>query len=260
MWKLIIALSALFISAQELQAQVNAEAFRGSGSQGFSGNLGADLSLMRGNNNLTSGAVSARLDFREVDYEYFVTGNVFKGQSKGDDFADNGFIHARYTSYFIFGGTNLRLTGNIGDAGMEIFVQAQYDRFKDLNLRQLTGTGFRYQHIEDGFASALGIGAMYEIERLKDSAQNQGALIRSTNYVSLSYSTRKEKFTLVGYYQPLFSNAKDYRLTADFSAETSIGFKWLKMNPYVVFMYDSKPPIDVERADLRAGLKFKITF
>ena len=248
----------LSLCALPAYAQVNAEVFRGdlAGSNGWSTTFGTDLRLAYGNVDLKSYAVDARADYSTDDSRAFILGDVFKGESNGKVFDDRGFVHARALQN-IYQAFKAQIDG-------EIFAQGQYDTRKDLNLRQLYGTGLRYEYYIFRVAFAVGAGAMYELERLKDPSQNVGAVWRSTNYLSVIYLRDffkdYTKAVLTAYYQPLYSDPSDYRLKVDLSMLANFSLSWIKVGPTLTYAYDSRPPIGVRRQDVVLGFKLNLSF
>ena len=138
-----------------------------------------------------------------------------------------------------------------GFAGTDLFVQSQYDDFKDLRIRQLEGGYLRLvSPLLDGEV-ALGIGAMSEYESLQEG-ESDGFTTRLTNYISLTEKWYKErlKMSLTAYYQPKLEDKSDYRVTAVGQLEAKI-VGGLSILPSFKYSYDSKPPREVVVDDLQ---------
>jgi len=253
-----IIMLMLMLCSSSVWAQVNAEFFRGEMPHArWAGSLGTDLRFSSGNVNLRSYALEGRLDYGDSeDFHFFVLGDAFQGKTNGEVFDERGFLHARMMQ-------NMMLFYKASVWG-EMFAQSQYDRRKDLSLRQLTGTGLRWQYEVFRVAFAVGAGAMLEYERLKSLGGGTGTVVRSTNYLSVGYVrdffAEDTKAVLVAYYQPLYKDPSDFRVKVDLTAFTNFAVRWIQIGPSVTYAYDSRPPEGVQRQDVIVGFKLKFTF
>ena len=173
---------------------------------------------------------------------FFLQMSAEKGESDGEDFKNEAFAHLRWTAMWW------------GWAGTELFVQSQYDDFKDLHIRQLEGGYLRLvSPLFDGEV-ALGVGMMSEYEQLQEG-DGDGFTTRSTNYISLTekWFDGKFKMAFTTYYQPKIEDTSDYRITAVGQVDVNIigGFSIL---PSFKYSYDSKPPKDVVVEDIQLKL------
>jgi len=241
----------------DLGAQVNAEAFRIDAGEGLSGELQLSLGVFTGNVKQRSFDGSFRVDFiaprktkiSAPSHHVFFVGSYSNGVANGESYKDNLFGHLRWVHLLD------------GESGLEYFAQSQYDSFRDLRQRSLLGLGFRSELSLLTTAIGLGIGAMAEYEDLISGGENQ-FVFRSTNYLSLitsKWSVRKNMtlmYQLVGYYQPLWTDISDFRVSAESQATLNFtkrfGVAWS-----LKYLYDSRPPKQVERQDINSLLTLK---
>lgn len=228
--------------AFDAHAQVNIEDTRGDAKQGFTGRIDLGFERLSGNNDTLSYFLKSRTDYVRSYNHFFLVLEGTRGESRDELFKDQAFAHLRWTS--MWGGW----------IGTDLFVQSQYDSFKDLVLRQLEGGYIRFvSPLFDGQV-ALGLGAMSDYEELKNG-DGEGFTARYTSYVSLSEALmdKKVKISLTGYYQPKVGQLSDYRITAIGQLEVSMIGK-LSLVPTFSYAYDSRPPTDVQVDDSETKL------
>lgn len=153
-------------------------------------------------------------------------------QAEKQDLAQNNFEHLRY---------NFAL-GKRKRVIFEIFEQLQQNRVQDIDLRLLTGSGLRFSLSDktDTLVTNLGISGMFEYER-STNGENIEENIRANTYLSLQYAMTDDlEIGLIGYYQPLFVNFRDYRLSSELALKFDI-IKTLAFKVRVNFVYDSRP-------------------
>lgn len=152
-------------------------------------------------------------------------------QAEKQNLVNNNFEHLRYNYGF---GETRRII-------LEIFEQLQQNRVQDIELRLLTGTGLRYKLLnKDSVETNLGISGMYEYE-VADEADLIESHIRGNSYVSLQYWVSKNFIiNFIGYYQPLFRDFSDYRVSSELNLRFNI-IKRLSFKTKMNVIYDSKP-------------------
>lgn len=245
-------------------AQVNTEVLRRGGPKGHTGF--SSRSSIKGDystGNVDSSALGAKLrfDYQLGDHHFFSYSEGEYGSSDKGVFKESGFSHLRWSALWY------------DDMGTDLFVQGQYDRFRNLKLRALAGGGFRmvgsarkdYPQrpgalgTDTAYIWAVGVGAMAEYEELRDG-DGDGLVLRSTNYATLVVDLDEgHSFTATAYYQPKFQEISDYRVTLDFTLESTLfGIDYLLAGPVFTYRYDSRPPAGVERQD--TVLKYVLTF
>lgn len=233
-------------------AQVNAEAFRGGDNKGgFSSQFDLSFGYLTGNVNQTYWDSELRFDYLSEDtsklngtsHHVFLVGSWGRGEAQGKPYKDNLFSHLRWVHLW---DTN---------AGTEYFLQTQYDEFKDLRQRSLVGLGWRHEFWLISTLLAYGVGTMLEYEDIMSTSQTQ-LVVRSTNYVSASI---KKTLNFVGYYQPLWINPSDFRVSiesqVDIPATQTLSFVFV-----LKYLYDSVPPQGVQKQDVNSALKLRVSW
>lgn len=249
------SLAAALLSPCPAAAQVNTESLRpGAPQEGLLGDLSTDLALKGGNADFFRVAGTARLAYqRGIHTPLLYTRSEF-GNAGGEDFAENAFVHARWTAMWF------------PRVGSELFGQLQYDRFVRMNFRALLGGGPRFVVLQgDAVQLYLGTGYMLEREVLdipEDDPHPRLTLYhRSTSYLSLKVALSDSLLlTNVGYVQPRFDRPSDVRVLDDLELQVAVDDHF-KLVQSLVFAYDSDPPSVVRaRYDimLTAGLRLAL--
>ena len=241
----VLTLCCLHLSST-VHAQVNMEKERGDERAGLHLSLDGSLNLIRGNVSLTQLGLGGRAQWHRGVHTALLRGTVAYGERDELAFLDQSFWHGRWTTMWWSG------------AGGELFGQLQEDAFRSLNLRQLYGGGARFEFINTSHAQlALGVGYMFERESYRTGEGSTSALElnhRSTNYLSLSYQLPSNtSVTLVDalYMQPNLSNSDDYRALNELSLEIKLSDR-IKLVESLSALYDSAPPPNVKRVDLKS--------
>lgn len=198
-------------------------------SAGVQGEFNVFYNFTKNTQSISQFKASSALQFRWKKNIIMPIGNANLIFSKKTDLVFNGFGHLRYNRIL-----NKWLTG-------EAFSQAQFDRVLLIKLRWLTGAGPRFKLYKDEKAGLfLGTLAMYEYEEEKETG-----IIRRDWRASIYLSARWEltdNFTIahITYYQPLFAEPSDFRVSTSTSLEFGIT-KALTFKSAFNLMYDSNP-------------------
>ncbi|MBL7811386.1 MAG: DUF481 domain-containing protein [Bacteroidetes bacterium] len=172
----------------------------------------------------------AQIQYKTRKSLVLLLGNINYTQAQNTDYLNDGFLHLRY---------NLKFHPRIR---WELFIQQQYNRMLSLRQRQLAGTGFRFKLFEQKKSRMyLGLLGMYEHEILSTGEPEQHNA-RGSTYLSWTLSKGKQfSFTGTSYYQPLFRNFADYRLSGQANLMLFVTQKLYVKNT-LNFLYDSRPP------------------
>ncbi len=148
--------------------------------------------------------------------------------SKNEDFVFKGFGHLRYN----------RLINNW--LAWEAFSQGQFDRVLLIQLRWLKGTGPRFKLYKKKKSKAyVGVMGMYEYEQEQTGTVRRD--FRGSSYLSFQVQPNEVlKVSHISYYQPLFNDFKDYRVTTSTSLEFKVT-KVLTFKTAFSLNYDSNP-------------------
>ena len=231
----------LLLNINSVFSQVNIESLRNKFSKNKPawGEIKGGLEAQRGNVKIASFDINVLLHYKKNKYHTFLQTKSSQGTQSDKKFKNNSFVHLRFTwMYHQF-------------FGPEFFTQLQQDQFKNLKIRQLNGFGIRSELLKNKKTSiSIGSGGMLDYESL--SSNKESYLIRSTSYVSILKSfENKNAFLLTFYYQPLFNDVLDYRVNLESSLRTVLStYLHLFLETSINFIYDTKPPVDINTNDL----------
>jgi len=247
--------TVLVFSLGTAAGQVNTERLRrGNVTEGWHNSVSFDLGYVSGNSNFFKLNTGFRTDYKAGDYYTFGVVNYQRGREAAQVFLNKGFAHIRAMR---------ALTPVISG---EVFLQKEFNDFILLNDRNLAGGGARLRLLSESpqqkagipLQLFLGIGFMWENEVLNTSPLSETNLLRSTNYLSATWTGNEiMTFGLVGYYQIAVSDNRDYRLLLD----GSLGFQVtqaLTFRLVLNYRYDNEPPPGIKDYDLEMtnGLQF----
>lgn len=237
----------LIISNFTLISQVNTEAIRASKSEeGFRSRVDLLFGLNSGNSEFVSGEAKLRLDYLDSNYRTFVAGEIAYKEGNQEVISNKGFLHGR----FIY---PINRTFE-----PEVFFQKEYNDFVLLSDRNLGGAGMRFTLSNTDFVADtsaefdlyLGIGAMYEMEEIKSDPVVTTEILRSTNYLTITWKPT-ENFLLnsVTYFQVDVNRFNDHRILND----TKLQFRITEAVSFVFNMsyrFDKEPPPGIREYDL----------
>lgn len=219
---------------------------------GWYSNVNLDVSYRTGNTDLLTLRTRFRSDYLTTNYHGFVFGSLQQGRKDGAFFTNKGMAHAR----MILRHSNYILS--------ESFIQKQFNESILLTDRNLFGGGIRFAllPLKSKYNLYIGIGAMWEHERINDSVIGEITthLIRSTNYINWTaqFSDRIST-SATGYYQVHVKRLADYRILFEgnllFGLTSKLSLP-LKLN----FRYDNEPPTGIRKHDLEIFNGLRYTF
>lgn len=240
---LIVMFTLLLMPIVALGQVVNIESDRGGDKQGLHGSSEFGLALQKGNVQIFQTQVNTRLDYINGIHHNLFIGSLSYGEEEKESFKNESYTHIRWTAMWF------------NSIGTEIFVQAQRDEFRLLQIRQLTGAGLRFTAFEDHLA--IGLGGMSDYELIEGF--NEGVVdARGTSYIRVGKAWKERvKGQIIAYYQPLFLNPSDYRILGTGSLEFLVDKMFSIINEFN-YSYDTNPPEEVIKEDLQIRVKFKI--
>jgi hypothetical protein len=210
--------------------------------------LDLGINLVHNKSNVLSLKGKAQVEFTYFN-KLFLSISSFNFVKAGDQkFVNEGFQHLRYNS-----GIDKRFI-------YELFGQIQYNENTNIELRALIGSGLRYHFVgkskDKGY---LGFSYMYEFE--KESLEKiKHYNHRLNSYLSFSWHPHDQiKVASTSYFQPLFSNINDFRL----SSLTAVIFSFSKrLNLKTTFsiIYDSRAAIGAPKTVYRYLNSFSYRF
>ncbi|HCR49179.1 MAG TPA: hypothetical protein DIW24_06100 [Bacteroidetes bacterium] len=207
-----------------------------------------------GNSNFARISGTWRTDFERKPRELMLVANFERGISNDKRYVNKGFGHVRAL---------YRVTEPLK---AEVFLQKEYNEFTRLQDRQLAGAGLRWKMIADahmgqnpksGVWMYLGIGGMYEAEKIKNEPTETTHLFRSTNYLTIYIDLGNHvSLNAIGYIQVAPAHLKDVRILAENNVTVNLA-KNIALTSGMSFRYDNQPPANVKPHDfsLMQGLR-----
>ncbi len=218
---------------------------------GLSGSIDGNFSAVQNANLLYTLGLRPKVQYKSHDkkHYYLLIGDFAYTRSSDEVFANSGMLHLRY-AYRI----------KQSPWKWESYAQAQYNRLLNQRLRSLIGTGIRWKFYDKkGVRFFLGTSAFGEYEEIQPNNQfNTG--IRWSNYLSW-YIDPNDNFSFTGatYYQPLFSNFRDFRFMGQYALLFKL-IKNLKFKVEFMIYHDSRPPTGVRNTIFNTTIGFSYGF
>ena len=247
--KLLVSIFLAFLFVQVLSAQiVNIEKKRLDGDKsGWYGDVYANFAVSRTTKNLLNLGTGGHISWIDSLQSVLLIADLGLVRAEGQKFANNGFLHLRYTS---------QLSKLIS---FEAFTQSQYNTLTKIDNRWLTGSGIRFQLTDyDNALFFWGVMLVYEREKLNspDVIHND---VRMSSYFSFALRPQPTiSFISTTYVQPKINNWNDYRLLNENSLQLGITNK-LSFSIIFNMSYDRNPPIEVPNLtySLKNGIAYE---
>ncbi len=239
----VLAAGLLGWAPAEAAAQVNTERLRRSeAADGWSGATTLDVTLRTGNVDLALIGIGGRVDRVAAGTQTFAVVAGDFGWEGGERFSNEGLIHLRQTYW-----TDRRVSP-------EVFLQANYDRSRELLFRGLMGAGLRVPLVGGPRWSVVAATAyMFEREHLDVPAgavhPRRTSAHRWSSYLTSRF-TAGDRVALVGtaYVQPRFDDLGDTRILADARMALQLTGR-ASVTMTLNLRYDSGPPDGVDPVD-----------
>jgi hypothetical protein len=198
-----------------------------------------------------SGSINASVAFSQVKYRTFASSFQPHIQWKGEKnyvlaFGSSDFSKNENTIFTNAQLIHLRYWHDIkGPAKWEAFTQFQYNPLISLKLRELVGTGMRFELIKkEKRKLSLGTSYMPEYEDIQPD-RDYNINNRWSNYCSWFVESKNNiSFSGVIYYQPRIDSFKDFRFSFTSSICTKVNKRVIIKLNYSQ-MFDSQPPKNV---------------
>jgi len=228
-----------------------------------------DLFISRTEEGLNLGAVGkTEIKSGNTDYQYYNlalvgrylngrhtlvgTGNLEYAEKGQEKFTNRHFEHLRYRFEAL------------PPAGVEAFVQHEFNEFRRINLRLLLGAGPTWKALSSArFYLFIGSVYMFEYNELGageyDDSGDVWKTHRWNNYLTFQWNLRKGvKFLTTVYYQPAFTDFSNYNLLWNANLSVAIN-DWLSVVITYNYSRQNVPPQGVNPYDsvLVAGLAVK---
>lgn len=251
--RLFLVLALVILNGGTLFSQlVNIESRRmQTDSVRLAGNADLSFNYQKTNDvtlNVFKTSLSAQGKSKNLKHILLVLGNYNLASSNNSTINNAGFGHLRYNYKF-----NKWFR-------WEAYTQLQFNELLSLRYRFLTGTGARFKlNHGETVKTYIGISSFYEHEQIQDVQQTINSDLRMSNYfvISIKFPKKRGEFTSTTYYQPLFRQFSDYRLTNQSLIQFNIT-KQLSFTTSVNYFFDFNPPVDVKPStfSLNNGLRW----
>lgn len=240
----------LLASSFSLTAQVvdiESQRFTKEG-KGFFGSVRLDGNYTQNTQQIWQVSNNTKLLYQWKRHRILVFSDFGLVQSANNDLINRGFGHLRY---------NFHLTKSKAIT-METFQQVQYNRVQKIDVRALSGSGFRFRIFQkDSIELFTGAAAMYEYEEVQEQPIPNRDL-RLSSYVSLDYQISKSlSWNNIVYFQPLATNWSDFRLTNQSTFKVALN-EYLTLNLLFSLLEDTNPPVGIPSTiiSIQNGLAF----
>ncbi|HLW57621.1 MAG TPA: DUF481 domain-containing protein [Bacteriovoracaceae bacterium] len=229
-------------------AFVNVESVRKIEGQGFIGRSALQTSGQLGNTEKFTSQMNTIGAWRLEENEWLYSLNYKYGTSAKVKDTNLGIAHLRHT----WGYQNF--------LSYEVFIQSEFNEFKELNSRYFLGSNLRFKLWAEEYSSLFfGVGAFYEIEDfyLEDRDKKHW---RANLYLSHLYRFNKivSSFITV-YYQPLFSNTGNHRVRFLTGIDSKLSDK-LSLGVSFNVNHDAGVPRGVKETDIDYLVGFSLTY
>lgn len=209
---------------------------------GFSGNISGSLSSKSGNTQKEDYSLGLRAQYDQgSDYLTWGILTYDYGTSKDVKNEDKTYAHVRYIHSL-----------HDDDWCSELFLQTERDQFRDIQSRSLAGAGVRWRffNTDEWGKGYVGLGGLAEKINYTDAPlnpnENNG---RINSYIAYTQKfMTASKISYVGYFQPKITNTADYVSSQTVELNVPI-YKNLGLSFTAQYVYDSLPPIGVEKKD-----------
>lgn len=193
--------------------------------------------------------ITSQYKTRDLNNTFFFNVNYGLIRSKGVDYQNSWFIHARY----------IRKLSRV--LRLETFVQDQSNELLSINSRQLLGIGFRGKLIDNDLVRMY-FGNSYMYEKEKSDVVNESFYnSRNSSYLSIAVNLNKSKLVLVNtfYFQPLYTDISNFRILEQFKAEMPLIGNF-KVSGLFNYFYNNISPLGESEFSsvVSIGLTFEI--
>lgn len=148
----------------------------------------------------------------------------------------------------------------------EAFAQHEYDQFRRLRFRALTGTGPAYQIVDKpAFGLLAGAAYMIELEELDDRMDTTDAGSRAFAHRASAYVTGHQganptvDIVETLYFQPRLDEPSDFRLLGELAVQSKLASRF-SLRTAFTFAFDTSPPEQLVRYDTALEVALVMSF
>lgn len=238
-FRILVLSLFLLIGSSSIDAQIlNVESLRKpTDTVPLIANTSLSLTLIKNKNRIFSFNHRAYLRYKWSEKLILFVSDIHSKEVNDKKIVSKGTQHLRY---------NRNLHSRIV---LEVFAQSQYDAISAISFRGLLGIGPRFKlSNSDLYRFYMGTLTMFEYEQPDQRFEpNSSKHWRNSTYFSFGiYPNSNLSVVSTTYYQPLYSQPSDYRI----SNESSISFgltKRLSFKATLTYLYDAKPVFSVPK-------------
>lgn len=238
----------LFLFSLPSLAFINVESVRQIKGKGFIGRSGLQTSGQQGNTEKFTSAFTTIGAYRLERNEWLYSGNYKYGTSAKVKDTNVGIAHLRHTWEYE------------KPLAYEMFVQSEFNEFKDLNSRHFFGGNLRYRLKQTkSYFIYSGIGTFYEWEDFVENTKDKNHF-RGNLYLSYVQNLKKNISAFATmYYQPLFTNTANYRLRFQSGLDVKLT-DILSIGISFNINHDTGVPKNVKQTDIDYLVGFGVTY
>lgn len=214
-------------------------------SDGFTGKLNLNLNFVQNINDVLQSNGNAQMQYRIKKHSFISLSALNLTVLNGNRILNDGLQHLRY---------GYDLTNRVT---MEAFSQAQYNEIIKIQGRYLNGAGPRFSIFSSDSINLL-FGTLYMYEHENETTGITNTHHRLSAYLSSGWqATDAINLDFIIYFQPDLMRPKDYRVSTEFTMETTIT-KRLSYRLALAWFYDAFPPDGIRNVfyNIRNGLSF----
>ena len=227
-----------------VEAQVDIESIRRDGKAGLTGSIELDLTVRSGNVDLFEVGPGILLSYVDSVYAILLVASGDVGWEGNERFSNEALGHLRYVH---------RISHRVY---AESFIQANYDKSRRLNYRNLVGGGIRLNLVSTAGAS-LSLGSSYLFEHEQNGVPAGGrhpgatSVNRWNSYVGARLKLSQNAVASGTLYsQPNMSRFSDRRFLMEAKLTASVTDA-VSLHTTVFFRHDSDPVDTIARSDFR---------
>ena len=248
--RVLLLITLLFVTIYGQAQILNAESLRKvTDTSGFSGAASVNFALKRNVNDFVTLGSDIHLQYKNRNHLALFKNDVNFQKIEGEKFENSLISHVRY---------NYRFHPRIA---WEAFVQGQYNKINLIEFRGLVGTGPRFKlTTSEKYKLYLGTAAMYEYEEVTDGVTPLQRSFRGSSYFSFSlYPSDHVSIISTTYYQPLFNEFSDYRISSQSSLLVGL-FTDFSVKLSHTFVYDAFPAVGIPNSQYEFTTGVAYTF
>jgi putative salt-induced outer membrane protein YdiY len=216
--------------------------------QGLSADLSFAFEYSNGDSDSEAYSVELSSHYGKNKYLHYALASAGLEKDNGSKSQDQMFVHLRH----------LREMPQVEWFNFEVFGQLGRDNIKNIDRRDLLGTGFRYHQIHKQQTFFVGLGGFYFHEERKGGFKEND--LRINVYLSFkSQLTESAKLICLAYYQPKVDEFSDFDIVAQAGLSNDLSQR-LQLELKAAYSHNETPALSKARdnTNLTIGLNYKL--